>query len=114
MHLAPPRRARRAALLAGLAFLCAPPALAADEATDGSPGITEEQVMAIAFDVLVMRPMGFTQVVIGGAVLPIACGVAMVSWMFDLPGALEFQEIVDYMVKAPAENTFERPLGELS
>lgn len=116
MRFAMPRRAQRAAFLAALALLLlsATPALAADAPAAAASGITEEQVLAIAFDVLVLRPMGFLQTMIGGAMLPVACLVALPSWMFDFPGAVEADAIVDYLVRAPAEHLFNRPLGELS
>jgi hypothetical protein len=114
MRVAKPRRARRAAFLTALVLLAAAPALAADEPARGFSSLTEEQVAAIAFDVLILRPMGFLQTMIGGAILPIACLIELPAWALDFEGALEPQAIVDYLVKAPAEHLFNRPLGELS
>ena len=114
MLVAKPRRARRAALLAAFVLLAATPALAVDEPAGASRGITDEQVLAIAFDVFVMRPMDFMQVMIGAAVLPVAFLIALPSWALDLAGAPEPQALVDFIVKEPAQHLFKRPLGELS
>lgn len=103
------RRARWAALLAALAVLSASPALAQSAASpQAAPdqGLTEEQVTAIAFDVLVLRPMGFAQTFLGALILPIA-------WVLAVPGELE-NEVIEMLVYAPARYTFERPLGDFS
>ena len=98
------RRARWAALLALLAVLSAQPALA--QGAVENQGITEERVGAIAFDVLLLRPMGFLQVVIGVAIFPIA-------WVLAVPGERE-SEVIELLITVPVQHTFTRPLGELS
>jgi hypothetical protein len=110
MRLAQPRRARRAALLAALLVLSAPPVRAEDAAPQagaaGTQQLTEEQVMAIAFDLLLLRPLGLVQTAIGVVLTPLA-------FVLAIPNDLE-NEVIEYLVKNPAQHTFQRPLGELS
>jgi len=110
MRFPQPRRARSAALLVALLLLAAAPVRGEEPGAEASAGnaqqMTEEQVLAIAFDVLLLRPMGFLQTMIGVAVTPIA-------WLLAIPGGLE-NDVIELLVTSPAEHTFLRPLGELS
>ncbi len=110
MRFPQPGRVRLAALLAALPLLAAPPVRGEEPGAEAGAGsaeqITEEEVLAIAFDALLLRPMGFLQTVIGVAVMPLA-------WLLAIPGGLE-NDVIELLVTSPAEHTFLRPLGELS
>jgi hypothetical protein len=87
--------------------LWAPPA---QSAGTESPAATEipakpPTVPEMVFDLVILRPLGLVQTVVGGAFFVVFYPVSLVTGGSD--------HVVDYCWKSPVHQTFQRPLGAL-
>jgi hypothetical protein len=82
--------------------LCAAPAAARE--ADDPRCCTWPMVGERAFDVVVLRPFGAAQLILGSAFFVV---IGPLSW----PGG-GFDEALDMFVQAPFDNTFTRKLGD--
>ena len=92
--------------LCACALLCAllvTSAARAEGPETGRSGV--ERVGAQTWDLVVLRPLGLVQTVVGAAFFAVAYPVSLVTGGSD--------HVVDYCIKSPVEQTFTRPLGEL-
>jgi hypothetical protein len=94
------RRAKHfAAGLAALSIALAPAAALAEEETGGA-----ERVLAITFDLLILRPAGFARFVLGSAIASVVLPFALISG--------QTEEIAETLIGDPGEYTFLRELGD--
>jgi hypothetical protein len=101
----PTRTSGRAALATLIACLLVPTSARADELPAAEP--EGPGAGAIAFDLLVLRPLGF-------AVLPVSCAAFLPVALLSAPGGLDrLEELYQQLVKDPAAYVFQRPLGEI-
>jgi hypothetical protein len=95
----------RAAIATLLACLLVPAGAGAEDLPAAEP--EGPGAGAIAFDVLVLRPLGFL-------VLPVSCAAFLPAALLSAPGGLErLTEVYEQLVKEPAAYVFQRPLGEI-
>jgi hypothetical protein len=87
------------AMLAGLA-------VADTGAASGSDDVTAESVWAGIGDVLLVRPLGTAATIGGFGIFAVASPFAAMADATD--------EVFDTLVKAPADYTFNRDLGDFS
>ena len=59
----------------------------------------------MAFDLVILRPLGLVQTAVGGAFFVVFYPVSLVTGGSD--------HVVDYCWKSPVHQTFQRPLGAL-
>ena len=77
----------------------------AEPAHAGSGGSDLETGARRAFDLALLRPLGFAQTVVSGAFLLVGFPLAAVTGTTD--------ELVEICWTQPVDRTFRRPLGEL-
>ncbi len=98
---------RHAALLCLVAALVLPTSAYAESApASGWAGFDAPRAGAVVFDLAILRPIGFVTVVVGAALFVPAVILASPSGMDGIRTALEV------FVEVPAEDVFQRPLGD--
>ena len=83
--------------------LLAAPAVAQDDDDDGGGSSSEPTAFEKGFDVVVLRPLGFVQMVVGAGFFVIA---GPLSW----PGG-GMQDAYDVFIQVPYDETITRKLG---
>jgi hypothetical protein len=102
---APVRTLLRAGLLAALWALPAGAAGPAPAPARVEIPAAPPTAATMAYDLVVLRPLGLVQTVVGGAFFTVFYPVSLVTGGSD--------HVIDYCVKSPFEQTFQRPLGAL-
>ena len=99
-------------LLAAALFtvLWVPPAQSAGAEAPAAPMTYEAPakpptVPEVAFDLVILRPLGLVQTAVGAAFFVVFYPVSLVTGGSD--------HVVDYCWKSPVHQTFQRPLGAL-